>query len=158
MDGDIIPIVLIIALAGTSAFLWVRIRSLESRVHTLSRGTKDRDLSSLIKDIEHLLEKTNVDIAEMHKEFEHIRSDTATFFRKIGLVRFQAFKDTGGDQSFSLALLNENNNGFVLSTLFGRDFSKIYAKSVENGSSSHTLTDEEKQAINEALAYGNTQS
>ena len=70
--------------------------------------------------------------------------------QKIGLVRYNAFKDTGSDLSFTLAILDDYNNGVVLNGIYARDSSNIYAKSVENGQSKYVLSNEEKEAINRA--------
>ena len=69
----------------------------------------------------------------------------------IGLVRYNAFKDTGSDLSFTLALLNEENTGIVLNGIYSREMSNIYAKPVEKGKSTYTLSEEENQAINKAI-------
>ena len=71
--------------------------------------------------------------------------------QKIGLVRYNAFKDTGSDLSFTLAILDDYNNGVVLNGIYARDSSNIYAKPVENGQSKYVLSNEEKEAINRAM-------
>ena len=71
--------------------------------------------------------------------------------QKMGLVRYNAFKDTGSDLSFALAILDEYNNGIVLNGIYARDSSNIYAKPVENGQSKYILSEEEKEAINRAI-------
>ena len=71
--------------------------------------------------------------------------------QKIGIVRYNAFKDTGSDLSFSLAILDDYNNGVVLNGIYARDSSNIYAKPVENGESKYVLSNEEKEAINRAI-------
>jgi hypothetical protein len=70
----------------------------------------------------------------------------------IGLVRFNAFSDTGGNQSFSTALLNEKGTGILLSGISGRDRMSVYAKPVEQFSSTYDLSPEEKDAIQKARA------
>ena len=71
--------------------------------------------------------------------------------QKIGIVRYNAFKDTGSDLSFTLALLDENNSGVVLNGIYARDSSNIYAKPIEKGESKYILSNEEKEAINRAI-------
>jgi len=70
----------------------------------------------------------------------------------IGLVRFNPFDDTGSDQSFAIALLDERHDGIVLSSLHGRTNTRLFAKPVEHGSSRHTLSEEEARAISIAIA------
>jgi len=72
--------------------------------------------------------------------------------RRTGLVRFNPFSDAGGDQSFSLALLDDRKNGVVISSLYGREINRVYAKPIENGSSTYQLSDEEKEAIARATS------
>lgn len=72
-------------------------------------------------------------------------------YTKTGMVRYNAFRDTGSDLSFSLALLNEHNDGVVLNGIYARDMSNIYAKPIEGGKSKYALSDEEKQAIEIAM-------
>ncbi len=71
--------------------------------------------------------------------------------QKIGIVRYNAFKDTGSDLSFTLALLDENNDGVVLNGIYARDSSNIYAKPIQKGESTYVLSNEEKLAINKAI-------
>ena len=71
--------------------------------------------------------------------------------QKIGIVRYNAFKDVGSDLSFTLAILDDYNNGIVLKGIYARDSWNIYAKPVENGTSKYILSEEEKEAINRAI-------
>jgi hypothetical protein len=70
--------------------------------------------------------------------------------QRVGFLRFNPFRDAGGDQSFSLALTDDEGNGFVLSSLHSRDASRIYGKPLTGWNSPYPLTDEEKQAIDKA--------
>ena len=85
-------------------------------------------------------------------ELQH-RSQTS--IQHVGLVRFNPFEDTGSDQSFALALLDDRRDGVVISSLHGRTNTRLFAKPVEGGASSHALSDEEAQAIREALGGTN---
>lgn len=71
--------------------------------------------------------------------------------QKIGIVRYNAFKDVGSDLSFTLAILDDYNNGVVLNGIYARDSSNIYAKPIENGQSKYILSEEEKEAVNKAI-------
>ena len=81
------------------------------------------------------------------------RLEKAGYFslQHMGVVRFNPFHDTGGDQSFAIALVDGHGNGVVLSSLHARDVTRVYAKPLHKWESDYSLTDEEKQAI--ALAY-----
>ena len=71
--------------------------------------------------------------------------------QRVGVVRFNPFSDTGGDQSFAIALLDSEGNGIVLSSLHGRTDTRVFAKPVSAGRSRHALSDEEQEAIRRAL-------
>ena len=75
----------------------------------------------------------------------------AKCLKRVGIVRYSAFRDTGSDLSFALALLDDHNNGVVLNGIYSREMSNIYAKPVEKGTSSYTLSKEETEAINKAM-------
>jgi Protein of unknown function (DUF4446) len=85
----------------------------------------------------------------LHAELE-LRSRGS--LQHVGMVRFNPFEDTGSDQSFAIALLDDRRDGLVISSLHGRTTTRVFAKPVENGSSRHTLSDEESQAIQIALS------
>ena len=88
---------------------------------------------------------------ELEKYCENIENKMENCIQKIGLVRYNAFKDTGSDLSFTLALLDNKNTGIVLNGIYSRETSNIYSKPVEKGTSTYTLSDEEKQAIQKAI-------
>ncbi len=94
------------------------------------------------------VQKENIEIKNYCKQLD---KTIATCIQKVGLVRYSAFKDTGSDLSFTLALLNEQNTGVVLNGIYSREMSNIYSKPVEKGISTYTLSEEEQQAINKAI-------
>jgi len=77
---------------------------------------------------------------------------------KIGIVRFNPFKEIGGDQSFSIALLDEQRNGVLITSYYGRELNRIYAKPIQGGASDHELSVEEKEAVNQAIGLENPKS
>jgi hypothetical protein len=94
------------------------------------------------------LEGGVIQLAEGEKRLsEALRSSV----RRIGLVRFDAFEDMGGRLSFSAALLDDNGDGIVITSINGRQDTRCYAKSVMRGTSVHNLSDEEEHAIREAM-------
>lgn len=89
--------------------------------------------------------------AEISNQINNLESDLTTCIQKVGIVRYNAFNDTGSDLSFALALLNENNDGVVLNGIYSREMSNIYAKPVEKGKSTYIISEEEAQAIQKAI-------
>ena len=92
------------------------------------------------------IEKNKSDIKDLYKKFE-------SAFQKIGLVKYDAFREMGGQLSFSLVLLNENNNGFILNSVHSTEGCYSYTKEITNGECNITLAEEERQALD--IAMGN---
>lgn len=107
----------------------------------------DEMLQKYINKVEEVDEK-NEDII---KYCNRLDKEISLCIKKIGMVRYSAFKDTGSDLSFALALLNDNNDGVLLNGIYSREMSNIYAKQVQMGKTNSKLTEEEKQALEIAL-------
>lgn len=90
-------------------------------------------------------------MGEIEGMFAGIDGRSRRSLQHVGLVRFNPFEDTGSDQSFAIALLDDARDGIVISSLHGRANTRLFAKPVTNGTSPHTLSDEEAQAIAAAL-------
>lgn len=98
-------------------------------------------------------EKQGKDIKKIFAKIKELTENSQKSFQKIGLVRFNPFKNGGGDQSFSIALLDLKNNGFVITSIYGRDGNRIYAKPVDKGQSEYSLSGEEREAIKKAIGF-----
>lgn len=115
---------------------------------------KGKDAISLEKDIIGLyednkfikvsIEKNKSDIKELFKKNE-------LSFQKCGIVKYDAFKQMGGQLSFSLALLNENNSGFIINSVHSTEGCYSYSKEIKNGQCNILLGEEEKQALDMAM-------
>ena len=88
---------------------------------------------------------------EMAPRLATAEATAVTSIQKVGFVRFNPFQDTGGDNSFSVALLDQKNNGIVLSSLYKRERTNIYAKEVKAGATHIPLSDEEKNVLEIAI-------
>ena len=88
---------------------------------------------------------------KISQELKNLKKDSNFSFQKIGMVRFNPFKEIGGDQSFSIALLDGNNNGIVITSLYTREGNRVYGKSIKGGLSEYSLSNEEKEAIKKAI-------
>lgn len=87
------------------------------------------------------------DFAKLKGDFAALQQKNIENLQKIAAIRFNPFNETGGNQSFSLAILDGNNCGIVISSLVSRNENRIYGKPIKNGASEFSLTDEEKEAI-----------
>ncbi len=101
-----------------------------------------------------MLKKYLADVKEIKKDNSEIKayytkldSDISSCIQKIGLVRYNAFRDVGSDLSFAIALLDRNDNGVILNGLYGSESSNIYAKPIKGGISTYQLSEEEKYAL-----------
>ena len=141
-------LILIIAFIVNSVSVKKIKQKYNSFMRKLGNGT---DLETIMKDYINKVEDVGVQNKEIIKYCETLNKDMNLCVQKVGIVRYSAFKDTGSDLSFALALLDKNNNGVVLNGIYSREMSNIYAKTVENGKSSYTLSEEEQQAIGKAV-------
>lgn len=117
----------------------------------LTTGSERKDFGSVLENILKDQEISSKKIEELIKRAEKIEKDGELHFQRIGLVRFNPFSETGGDQSFTLVMLDEQNSGFVLSSLHSRDATRIYAKPIKEGKPvGYQLSKEEAEAIQKA--------
>ena len=111
----------------------------------------EEDLENYMYRVERV-ERQNAEIISYCKNLD---DEVAKCIQKVGIVRYSAFKDTGSDLSFAVAMLDENNDGIVFNGIYSREMSNIYAKPVKNGVSEYTLSEEEKDAIRRAIEANN---
>ena len=141
----------LLVLLVVAILLTRRLRSIEARMRGLTRGDEG--------DLEDVLGAHLERVHALGKEVERLgartgRLETASprAFQRVGLVRFNPFEDTGGNQSFALALLDAEGNGWVLSSLHARSGTRVYAKAIREGRADAALSDEEAAAIKQARA------
>lgn len=101
-------------------------------------------LLSQFKDLKENLEKFS-------EELEKLKKESKFSIQRTGIVRFNPFSEIGGNQSFSIALLDGKNNGLVITSLYTREGNRIYAKPIVDGKSQYLLSREEKEAIEKAI-------
>lgn len=104
--------------------------------------------------LEKYIDRINETISK-NKELQElcikIDADIKNCVQKVGIYRYNAYKDAGHDLSFTLALLDEKNDGVVLNGIYSREMSNIYAKPIKNGVSEYKITEEEKEALKRAM-------
>jgi len=111
------------------------------------KNKKPENLKEVLAYIKGLEKK----VGELSETVKKLEKDNKFCFQKIGIVRYNPFSEIGGNQSFTIAMLDNQNNGFVISSLFIKEGNRVYAKAIKNGDSEHALSIEEKKAIEEAL-------
>ena len=144
----IITIILVLLVITMMAKLSSLNKRYKKFLEKLGNGNNiEGDLETYMYRVEKV-EKQNAEIANYVKTLDE---DLTRCIQKVGIVRYNAFKDTGSDLSFTLALLDEHNDGVVLNGIYSREMSNIYAKPVKNGESSYTMSEEEKMAVQKAI-------
>ncbi|KKR69638.1 MAG: hypothetical protein UU13_C0025G0003 [Candidatus Nomurabacteria bacterium GW2011_GWB1_40_7] len=128
--------------------IWIVVT--EKRLKRFFLGKKGKDLEDTIVALEN-------DIVKLKKAKENIEKDVAVMtaklkksIRGVETIRFNPFPDQGSNQSFAIGMLNEENDGLVISSLYSRERMSIFAKPVKNGKSEYELTNEEKEALEKA--------
>lgn len=129
----------------------IEINRLQKRYKKMMKGSYGKSIEELLIDYTEKIEESMSIVNKIDKKYESIDTRLKNSLQKCGVVRFRAFDDVGSDLSFSIALLNEKNDGVVLTGIYGRNECATFAKPIENGISKYDLSDEEKQAIKNAL-------
>ena len=136
----------------------ITINKLHKRFAVLLSDESESSMEIMLR--EHLEERRN-----LQKQVESIDHRTATLERKmqrskrhVGLVRYDAFQDIGGLQSFAMAIYDDNGDGAVVSSIVGRADNKVYGKNIVGGKSDRNLGTEEQQAILEAVKQNQASS
>ncbi len=109
------------------------------------------DLEGIILEKFDQMDSLNLDNKKINENIQEIMLKLSGAYQKIGIVKYDAFKEMAGELSFSLSLLDENNNGFVINNIHGRQGSYAYIKKIVKGECPLKLSEEEKEAISQAI-------
>ncbi len=130
--------------------LQTRLRRSERRYERLFSGDEEPSYAAALEQLSDRFSNVNTRTGRLVVQMEEIDRTLMRCIQGVGFVRYSAFEDTGGDQSFSLALVDGDGDGVVVSALYGRDATRVYAKPVDGWTSSRTLAQEEQQALKKA--------
>lgn len=115
------------------------------------KNSKKDSLAEILNEILNQEKEKEEEIFKINKKIDELFKNASFHIQKVGLLRFNPFKDTGGDQSFILALLDSHDTGVVMSSLHTRAGTRWYAKRVINGVGvDYELSEEEKKTLKEA--------
>lgn len=132
-------------------FLTFYLRRLSVNYNTLTDGVNRKNLDTVLSNIIKRIQEQKRDIADLSIRCDTIEKNQLFHIQKIGLLRFNPFKDTGGDQSFILSLVDAKDTGVVITALYSRSGTRWYAKKVVGGKGlEHELSEEEKKALKAA--------
>ena len=153
----ILCIVLLIAVIALFVLLYLQkrqLRSLEERVAKLSRGSDGESLEDTLIRIFDDYTALNKTISRNSQDIDTLFLRMQTVIQKIGVIKYDAFNQMGGNLSSAIALLDENNDGFIMNTVQSVDGCYSYVKRVIDGRPDIDLGKEENQALEEAIHYG----
>lgn len=126
----------------------ISLRKLRANYLTLTEGGSKKNLDDVLGSVVSDINNSKKDIAHLAERCAKIEKDGQYHIQKIGLLRFNPFKDTGGDQSFILALVDAHDTGVVITALYSRTGTRWYTKKVQRGKGVELdLSEEEKKAI-----------
>ena len=156
MEAALVVWAVALTVLVTVGVVWVldlqgRLRRVKDRQDNMFiAGEDDVNLAAAVENLAARFADTNARSERLMARSEQIDAALVHAVQGVGLVRFRAFQDTGGDQSFALALTDGEGNGVVVSALYGRGATRVYAKPIEGWLSPKTLGEEEEQALAKA--------
>jgi len=125
-------------------------RKIYKRYYNLIADFEESSLDDMLIQLGNRINLLEGKFADLEKTNQALQENLTYAIQHVGVVRYNAFSDMGGDLSFSVALLDQKGDGLVLTSIYGREESRIFAKPVKNKVSSYRLTEEELEAISKA--------
>lgn len=144
--GSVILVLILI-----NGFLFWHCKKVNKRINDFLEGGKIKDLRDILLKQKDKNASLDEEIKEAFLKIKSLEELSEIAIQKVGIIRFNPFKDMGGNQSFIIALLDKQDNGFVISSLFVNESNRVYAKSVNKGKSDYKLSEEELKAIDMAM-------
>ena len=146
-NNTVFWLIIIVIFVWLGALSWLLFKAL-GNYNRLTAGVSAKTLSEILNEFLNQDKLTKAQLLKINREIQSVQLEAKNYIQKIGLIRFNPFADTGGDQSFSLALLDAKDNGIVITSLFARTGVRWYIKKIHGGKGvEHELSVEEKEAI-----------
>lgn len=129
----------------------VKIKNLRAKYNKFMNGLSDASIEDVLEDCIYKINRSVEKNKELEYQLNEVKRNMYYCIQKVGVVRYNAFDNVGSDLSFSIALLNDNDDGLVLSSLYARESSSTYAKPITGGKSKYAMSAEELKAIDIAV-------
>ena len=142
--------IIIILLFIMVIVLFKALGRVESRYKRLMRGTNNNSLEKMLLERLSSIEDAKETSQKALKECEKLEIKMKECIQKVAIMRYKAFENVGSDLSFSIAMLDDKNDGVILTGIYGRQESTTYAKPIDKGISRYDLSEEELYVLNEA--------
>ena len=143
----------ILILVAINVFLLIKFNKTTKTLDKLLENGKIKDFKDIFLSQKGKNDDLEIKIKEAFTKIKNIEDICETTIRKIGVVRFNPFNDMGGNQSFVIAMLDNKNNGFIISSIFAKEGSRVYSKTVKGGKSEYILSNDEVEAIEKAINF-----
>ena len=131
-----------------------RIKNLEDKYYSfIAKFDGNRSIEEVMNSYMKMVKNVNEDNKIIKANILNVERQLNMCVQNIGMVIYNAFDDVGSELSFAIAMLDNEDNGFVINSIYGRTSSNVYAKTIENGTSKVTLSDEEIKAVNKAKEH-----
>ena len=144
----------VVVLIVIAALLWRRVAALDRRIASLTSAGDGHSLESTLHATLDKVAALSTDVERLRGRATVMEAVQKKAVQRTGLVRYNPFEDTGGNQSFAVALLDDQGDGVVISSLHARQNTRVYAKAIAGGRSEAALSDEESEALRKAMAQG----
>ena len=131
--------------------LFAKVGGVKGKFKKMMRGVNNKNLEGMLEDYLKKVETIELNSSDAVSKFNRLDENLKNCVQKVAVVRYKAFEDVGSDLSFSIALLDEKNDGVMLTGIYGRMESTTYAKPIDKGISRYDLSEEELQALSEAM-------
>ncbi|MFV3013863.1 DUF4446 family protein [Clostridium botulinum] len=129
----------------------ISLKKLKEKYKKFMRGSNNKNIEELINDYLDKVDKAKEETEYVKEIYSTIDKRVKACIQKVAIVRYRAFDDVGSDLSYSIAFLNNDNSGVILTSIFGRNESTTYAKPIDKGISRYDLSDEEKQVLENCI-------
>ena len=156
LDIAYVLIALIVLIIVLFVLVIIQFNKMSKLQKKYAKFMKGKEAKSLEKEIEGLYEDNDFikeESEKNRKEIKDIQKRMEYCYQKLGIVKYDAFSQMGGQLSFCLALLNEKDDGFILNSVQSSDGCYTYTKEVKKGECAITLGAEEKEALDKAIGY-----
>lgn len=129
-----------------------KLKKLRRRIDDLTRGKDTESMEDIMLSFFERIESLEKDEKVTRSDLKEIKENLKITYQKTGLVKYDAFREMSGALSYSLALLDKENNGVLISSMYSREGCYTYAKDIENGECKINLSEEEAEALKQAIA------
>ena len=148
----IVLLILILALGVGLIITITQLQKISRKYYALTTGSTAKDLEHIMLTRFAEMDKVKARIKKYNRDHREYKGHLDSCYNKMGLVKYDAFQQMGGQLSFSLAVLDENDNGFIMNSVHSAEGCYSYTKEIKQGQCSLTLGDEEKMALDMAMA------